>query len=572
MAYPQPLSQDEIDSMSATLFAEGGIFAVRPMTVGGVAYERVFEKSAASIRDLLAAKSAEFSDRPFLVYGDERTSFGEVWARSMRFAHHLQTRYGIGPGQRVAIAMRNYPEWAMAYFGIVASGATVVPLNAWWGGDEMRDGLIRCGARLVVADEKRAAALAPAKAALDLTLIGVRGEVPQAEERLEDILNDHTLPGSPPPVAIAPDDDFCLLFTSGSTGQPKGVLLTHRSAANAVLSWHFMANLAQRLRPDFTFMPEEPASLLALPLFHVTASHSILMLSFLTGRKIVFMHKWDAREAGRLIREERVTNFLGVPTMAHDLTRNAAPGDLETLIDMTTGGAKRPEIQMKEQAARFPEKAIASGYGLTETNGLGCHITMQDFLDRPSSTGRAIPPVTTLEAFDEDGRQLRRGEVGEICVKSPATFRAYLDDEQATTAAYFEGGWFRTGDLGYVDEAGYLFIVDRKKDLIIRGGENIACLEVENALLSFPDVFEASVFAVPDATYGETVGALIYGVDGELVSLRQLEAFMRAKLAPFKVPSHYWQSAEPLPRGTTGKIDKRAIRDWARGREADLSV
>ncbi|WP_036767059.1 class I adenylate-forming enzyme family protein [Parvularcula oceani] len=565
-----PFTLAEIDEAADALLAEGGIYSVVPGEVRGVRYDRLFAMSSLSLREVLAVRTAENADQELLVYGDQRLTVGEVWTRAMRFADWLGQQ-GVGPGHRAAIAMRNYPEWCIAYLGIIATGACVVPLNAWWQPGELREGLVRSEAKFVVVDAKRAAHILPCKEELGLTLIGAREEVPEADHRIEDIVSDETLSDQPPATPIDPDSDFCLLFTSGSTGKPKGALLTHRGVVSAILSWSFQLQIVQRLRPEHTFVPENPAMLLALPLFHVTASHSVFLLSYLTGRKIVFMYRWDAEEALRLIREEKITNFTGVPTMAHELIEAAEPGDLDTLVDITTGGAKRPETQRERHREKAPEVGASSGYGLTETNAMGTHITLSDYDLRPSATGRVLKPVTEMAAFSEDGERLPTGQTGEICVRGPITFRAYLADEEATRAAFYEDGWFRTGDLGYLDEDGFLFIVDRVKDLIIRGGENVSCLEVENALLAQPGVNEATVFAVPDETLGERVGAAIWSRGGD-ADLEAVRAGVAKELASFKVPERLWLSPAPLPRGNTGKIDKRATRAFALEHPPHLSA
>lgn len=557
-----PLTNAEIEQMTATLLAAGGPFATMPMTIGDVAYDRVFALSNASLRDLMAMRGAEYADLEFMVYEGERWTFGQTWARSMRLAQWMVKEHGIKPGDRVAIAMRNYPEWAVAFIAIVAAGATAVPLNAWWQGEELHDGISRSGSKLVFCDQKRAGHIASFRDELDLVLVGGREPVPEADAHLNDIMDNEAIAPDVPQVPIDPDSDFCMLFTSGSTGKPKGVMLTHRGVINALLSWSFLLNMAQGLRPDHAFVPKDPAVLLALPLFHVTALHSTLLLSWFSGRKTVFAYRWDAQSAIDLIKEEKITNFVGVPTMAHELVQHAQPGDLDTVVDITTGGAKRPENQVADQAEKFPGVAPSAGYGLTETNSMVAYIGQTDFVQNPSSAGRAVPPVTQIEALDEDGKVLPRGTEGEICIRSPLNFRAYLDDPEATAAAFHPDGWFRSGDVGIVNQEGYIVIMDRAKNIIIRGGENIGCLEVEDALHSFPGVDEASVFAVPDELLGERVGAAIYSREGA-VDLQALRDHVAGKLAGFKVPERLWISPQALPRGGTGKVDKRQIRQVA---------
>ena len=565
-----PFTQEELTEGANALLAEGGMYAVMPQEIRGVRYERVFALSSLSLREVLAARAAENAEQTLIVYEGERYTVGEVWAQAMRFANWLGTQ-GVGQGDRVAVAMRNYPEWVVAYLGAIASGACVVPLNAWWQADELARGLERSGAKLVVVDQKRAERIEPARARLGLTVVGAREAVPGADHRLGAITADESIPTTLPQVPIDPESDFALMFTSGSTGEPKGALLTHRSVVSAILSWSFQLEVVKRLRPEFPFVPENPAILLALPLFHCTASHAILLLSFLTGRKVVFMYRWDPKDAARLIREEAVTNFTCVPTMAYDLVSAAAPGDLDTLVDISTGGAKRPESQRALQREAAPEVAASSGYGLTETNALGTHITLTDYDQRPSSTGRVIQPVTEVAAFSEDGARLAPGETGEICLRGPAIFRGYMDDEAATRAAFHADGWFRTGDVGYVDEQGFVFIVDRLKDLVIRGGENISTLEVENALLAQDGVDEACVFSVPDEQMGERVGAVVWSQDGE-VDLAGVRDGAARDLAAFKLPERMWSSPQRLLRGNTGKTDKRTIRAIALANPPHLSV
>ena len=553
-----PITSAEIEAARAKLLEAVPQFACSPQTIRGVAYERVFNLSALSLREVLAARAAENADAELVVYEDERMTTAEVWGQAMRVANWLHGR-GIGQGDRVALAMRNYPEWLIVYLGIVSSGACVVPLNAWWQAEELQRGAERSGATLAFVDAKRGERLVPAKERLGLTLVGAREEVIDADLRLEEILADEGLADTPPPVPIDPDSDFALMFTSGSTGEPKGAILTHRSAVSAILSWSFQLEMFKLLRPEHDFVPDDAGILLALPLFHVTASHAVALLSFLTGRKIVMTYRWDAAEAADLIERERLTNFTCVPTMAYELVQAARPGQLDTMVDIGTGGAKRPEAQRAIQREKLPAIGATSGYGLTETNGLGTAITLADYDEHPSSTGRVIEPVTQIACFSEDGARLPDGETGEICIRSPAVFRGYMDDEAATKAAFHEDGWFRTGDLGRIDVDGFVFILDRLKDIIIRGGENVACLEVENALLAQDGVDEAAVFSVPDEQLGERVGAVVYS-RSQTLDLQAVRDGAAAHLAGFKVPERMWTAPAPLPRGNTGKTDKRTTR------------
>jgi acyl-CoA synthetase (AMP-forming)/AMP-acid ligase II len=540
--------------------AEGGNFACMPATVRGVEYERVFALSNASLRDVLAMKSQEFAAKECIVYQDQRWTYGALWQEACRFANVLINEYGVEPGQRVAIAMRNYPEWCMAYMGTIVAGATVVPLNAWWKSEELTYSLNDCGAKIVVCDAKRLGYLKETAKKNGLTMILAREEADGADAQFEDLLKE----ASPemPPVAIDADTDFCIMYTSGSTGKPKGVRLTHRSVLNAVLSWSLLLEVYDELKPELNLRPEDGAVLLGLPLFHITAANAIFLLGFLGGRKIVFMYQWNAQEALRLIKEENISAMTLVPTQSHELVEAAGPGDLDGVRDITTGGAKRPAHHVTEMQEKFPKLLASSGYGLTETNGLGCHNGLQDYRDRPHSTGRVIPPVTDIRIFDEEMNEQPVGEVGEVCIKSPVNFQGYLNLPEETANALTPDGWFKTGDLGKFDEDGFLYIVDRLKDLIIRGGENISCLEVENEIYAYDGVKEVTVFGLPDEKMGEIVGAVVY-TDGEEIDLNALVAFLAERLAAFKLPERIWLSPQQLPRGNTGKVDKRATREAA---------
>ncbi len=555
-----PLTTEEVEAVVAKLLIADPIFACKPATIRGVEYERVFAASDLSLRDLMAAKTKEFLDQEFMVYNDQRFTFKETWSKACQFANALIVKYDVKPGDRVAIAMRNYPEWCIAYIGIIAAGATVLPLNAWWKEEELCYALTDSGAKIVVADAKRLQYLKPNQDQLGLILIVAREESVLADASFEQLTSEAS--AEMPQIQIDPDSDFCILYTSGSTGKPKGVLLTHRGVINAVLSWSFLLHAIEIVRPEANLRPENAAALITLPLFHVTASHSAFLLSYLSGRRIVFMYRWDVTDALRLIKEEKITNLAMVPTQSREIIEAAKPGDLDMLSDITTGGAKRPAHHVTEMHKKFPDVNASSGYGLTETNALGCHNSMQDYLDRPDSTGRTIPPVTEIRIFDPNMTELSVGEVGEVCIKSPANFRGYLGMPEETAKVLTKDGWFKTGDLGKIDEDGFVYIVDRLKDLIIRGGENISCLEVENEIYRYDGVIEVAVFGIPDDKMGEIVCAVVYPGDNK-IDLTLLDKFLTDHIASFKVPERIWLSPQQLPRGGTGKIDKRTTKEFA---------
>lgn len=536
------------------ILREDPMFAVTEAEVRGNTY-RVFQNAPPSLAGMFMF-GLQHGDKDFIIYGDEHLSFAETWARACRFAHVLSDKFGVKQGDKLAIAMRNYPEWCISYMAIVSLGAIVVPLNAWWKTEELRFGLQDSGAKIVIADGRRLEHILPFKEELDLTLILARDEGKGADHRFEDVLaeSENT---APPAVNIEPDDDFAIVYTSGSTGNPKGVILTHRGAISTLMSWALLAASIKEAAGGVSPLGDNPGILLGVPLFHVTGSHSLFMLSWLVGRKIVMMYKWDPKLAIELINKHELTNFVGVPSQSYELI-DADDRPAPSLIDIGSGGAKRPPEHVRKLKERFPQAMASSGYGLSETNAIGCVIGQMDYQERPDSTGRPVPPLTDIKVVTETG-DAAPNEVGEIWIRSPGNFRGYLNLPEETEKALTPDGWFKTGDLGKIDEDGFVYIVDRLKELIIRGGENISCLEVEARAYEHPAVAEASVFSVPDETLGERVGLVIYPRDSN-VDLDRLRDFMAAELAGFKVPERIWVSPQPLPRLGTEKFDKLTIR------------
>ena len=552
-----------LDAALRRVTAETPIFETTEAEIRGVSY-RVFRNTPPHIRALAQASRAAQGDgaADYLVFGTERWSYDEFCADSNRLAHALQSRFGIGKGDRVAVAMRNYPELLLLITAIASAGGVVVFLNAWWTTEELDYALEDTGVRLVFADGKRLARLRPLAADRALTLVGVRDGEAIGDTGFSAV-RDSAPSADWPGAEIDTDDDFAIMYSSGTTSHPKGVVQTHRGAINAVYTWLLQAALAPLMDPPDN--PEAPAprpvGLVATPLFHVTATHPVFLLSLPAGAKLVVMDRWDAETAVRLIRDEKVTRFLGVPTQSADLAEAAARlGEpLETLDYLGAGGAKRPAAQVAELSRRFPKANIATGWGMTETNANGIGMVGKDYLARPGSAGRLYPPVQELRFLDEDGEDVPTGEVGEITVKSPCNMRCYLNKPEATAEA-MQDGWLRTGDLGWIDAEGYVTIVDRKKNIIIRGGENIACLDVEGALHRHPAVAEACAFTLPHARLGEVVGAAVQLRSGKTATQEELQAFLGKHIAHFKIPERIWMQPDPLPRGATDKIDRRRLR------------
>lgn len=538
-------------------------FAVHQVDVRGVTVN-AFQNIPGTVPGLLAAGWERHGNGAleYLAYEGESLSYAEFTAAVYRVSHALREELGLKQGDRVAIAMRNYPELLILVLAISAMGGVVVFVNAWWTTSELDYALTDSGAKVVFADGPRMERLMPLQEPLGLTLIGVR----DAEGRTAldfNTLRDGALSDQAPDVQIDTDDDFAVMYSSGTTGDPKGVVQTHRGAVNAVFSWLMQAVVAPLVDPPAPDAPEplRPSALVVTPLFHVTATHPLFLLSLPAGAKITLMRKWDAKEAMRLIRDTQITRFLGVPTQSADLMETARQkGEtLPSLDFLGSGGAKRPAAQVAELAETFPNAGVATGWGMTETNALGIGMIGDEYRARPEAAGKLHPPVQELQILNDDGNPVPNGTMGEIAVKGPQIMRCYLNKPEATAETVVDG-WMRTGDMGVLDDEGYVTILDRKKNIIIRGGENIACLDVEGALHRHPDVLEAAAFSVPDARLGEVVGAAVQLRPGATITRDAMAAFLQEHIAKFKVPAHLWSQANALTRGATDKIDRRAIR------------
>jgi long-chain acyl-CoA synthetase len=562
------LYDSQTDEMRAALSMAGQPFEAGRKIIRGIDLN-VFAAAPQNMRDYFMACYLH-GDKCFLVYNDERYSFAQTHQKAMHYGAVMQSHFGIAKGDRVVLAMRNYPDWIFAFMGAIIIGAIVVPLNAWWQADELAYGIHHSGARLVIADEERARRCA-AIPGLAVPISTVRTSATLAAEHgwatFEDALA-HT-PATPaylPP--LDPEDDVSILYTSGSTGHPKGAVSTHHACVQAVMGLLFYGAAANALAEKAGNPPPDPIALLAVPLFHVTGSHAVFLTSVAGGRRLVFMHKWDASDAFKLIERERVSYFVGVPTMSLELMTHPDRDsyDLSSLQDVGAGGAARPPEHVKKIVDVFKGRRPAIGYGMTETNALSVVNFGASYIEKPSSTGRIIKPITEMKiALDEMGTEAATGIIGEIWWKSSAMIRGYWRNPQASAESFTADGWFKSGDLAYFDEDGYLFIVDRKKDLIIRGGENISCVEVEAAIYTHPAVAETCVFSLPDERLGEIVGAVVYAKPGEQLDGDQLIDYLKAPLASFKIPTKLWVVQAQLPRLGSGKIDKVALKKLYRG-------
>ena len=547
------------DEACAAVCAPGTMFEIDEVEVGG-APTKVFAGTPPSIRALFELAAGRTDD--FVVYEDERWSMPSLLALAGGIGHALVNDLGVTRGDRVAIAMRNYPEWIAAFVAITSVGAVAVPLNAWWVTDEIVFALDDSGSKVVFADHERLARIEAAdEGTVSAQLVAVRteGRVPDGAITLDELLSDGA---SMPDVDIDPDDDMTILYTSGTTGRPKGAVSTHRAVLSALMAFAARAAVAA-LREPSEPDPDQPqtAFMLCVPLFHVTGLVPVMLGSFVSGAKLVVTHRWDPDRALELIERERVTNFVGVPTMSWDLLEAAtfAERDTSSLRSIGGGGAPMPPELVKRIDDNFAKGRPGLGYGMTETNAYGPQNAGDDFVAHPTSTGRAVP-IMDLRVTDPEGNELPRGATGEIWFRGPSLIKGYWNRPEATADTIVDG-WLRSGDIGRIDDDGFVYVSDRAKDMVLRGGENIYCAEVEAAIYEHPAVYEAAVYGVPDERLGEELACHVMVKPDAQLDVGDLQRFLGERMAKFKVPTRVTIVRDQLPRNASGKILKRELRD-----------
>lgn len=517
----------------------------------------IFKNAPQNVSDYFAYFCNEHADEEFLVDGDIRLTFGDTYKAARVLAGGLVEGYGVQKGDRIGIAARNSANWVILDMAITMAGGVSTKLNGWWQGDELADGIEDVGCSYVFADYQRAQRLVESRRDHGAELLIFEHDKPPLEG-LKIMLEKGGGAETPLPQ-MAPEDNATILFTSGSTGRSKGAYAEHRSVVQGAMSFVGTVLVLVHIMEKQGKMPEgQPTAMVCVPLFHVTASVPLVLVSYAIGRKLVFLNKWDAEEAMRLIEKERVTYFVGVPLMSMEIYSHPHfdKYDLSSCVTMAAGGAPRPVEHVRRIKEKMGDGYPVIGYGLTETNGVGCSNQNENYLAKPDSTGRATPPIVDVAILDDDGNKMPQGERGEVCIRTAANFTGYWNNEEATKEAFTDDGYFRTGDIGYLDPEGYLFIVDRKKEIIIRGGENISCQEVEAAVYANPAVAEACIFGVPDERFGEVPALVYHTKDGHSLTDEELMEFLKHQLAPFKLPVHVWQYDEPLPKLGTAKIAK----------------
>ncbi len=525
---------------------------------------RTYKAAPPSLRDVWVP-TAGYGDNDYIVYADERWTYNQAHRDVAAIASWLVAQ-GVEPGDRVAIAMRNYPEWMLLYWATVSIGAATVGMNAWWVGAEMVYALQDARPKVLICDEERLARYLEVRdQAPPVKVIAVRTNGAPADG-VEPFSVMTAGGGEMPDVAIDTDSDACIFYTSGTTGRPKGAQLTHRGCVHNLMSMAFwnaaqsMARTAAGKARESEATPGPLSALVVTPLFHVTANNCVAHGATATGGKLVLMYKWEPGEALRLVEAEKVTNFSGVPTMARELVSHPdfEKTDTSSLKSVGGGGAQiQPDLVDKIEKSGSGRPG--TGYGMTEACGIITMNSADYFVDKPESAGPAMP-CFEAQCVDANGNPVAQGEVGELWVRGAQVIRGYINRPEATDESITDG-WLHTGDIARIDKDEFIFIVDRAKDMVLRGGENVYCAEVEAGIFEHPDVTEAAAFGVPDDRLGEEVGAAVVVRAGATLTADALRAHLTEHLSKYKIPRYLWFQTNPLPRNASGKFLKRELRD-----------
>ena len=554
--------EQEFEAVVAQLTAPGAPWEVLRDEQGVPFYKL----APANLVEALAV-AREHGDREFLVYEGERRSFSQLMKEADEIAAALQA-HGIVPGDRVGLAMRNYPEWMAVFIAVVSIGAVIVPVNSWGQPADICHALGDAGVRLAFLDQARYDGIANWLVENKVAAVIARPSSADDPRSLAAFVG--AFKGkSPAAVAIDGADLALIMYTSGTSGKPKGAASTHRAVCQALYNFEFAAAAAAMCNMDrIGAMLErgfESTSLLAVPLFHVSGCHAQFLANLRGGRRIVMMYKWDVDRALEYIEQERVTSIAAAPSMVLDILESPAfdEADTRSLFSIGIGGAATPARVSALIEQKMPSNFSGTGWGMTETNAQGASLTGKAFSARPGSAG--LPhPIVDIRICDEEGVELATGQTGEIWVRSPCNIREYWHRPEAN-AADFRDGWFRTGDIGYLDGDGYLYLADRAKDMIIRGGENIYPAEIENQLLAIPQVREVAVLGLPHERWGEEVAAVVRLERPGAIDEKTLLDLARSHLAAYKVPSRIFFTEQAFPRTATNKVLKAELRELVTG-------
>ncbi|GAB0106723.1 class I adenylate-forming enzyme family protein [Nocardia sp. JMUB6875] len=536
--------------VAGKLTGPGGPFEIAVEQVLG-APQPVFKHRRGSLLELLEA-SRELGDRDYLVSERTRYTFAEHYAAAGALAAALAERYGVGKGDRVGILAANTPEWVLTFWAAQRLGAIPVGYNAWWAPREIEYGLEHSEPKVVVADAKRAALAA--ETGTDIPVLTMETDLPALFAEFA---------GGNPATAVSADDPAIILYTSGTTGRPKGVVHTQQNLV-AVADYHrFMDALAAGFRGQaWDGSPQGRRYLATMPLFHIASLHNLSIPRLTTGDAVVFPSSgaFDAESLLKLVEAERVTNWAAVPTLASRiLAVDISKYDLSSLTAFSLNSAPASPALVQRLRERFPValQGLTTSYGCTESGTAATVATPPELAADNETVGRAVIGVS-LEIRDPDGKVVPDGEEGEICIRSPYVMLGYWNNEAATEAAIDENRWLRTGDFGTLRE-GKLYISGRRSDLILRGGENVYPQEIENVLDEHPAVRESAVIGVPHEDLGQEVAAIVVVDQPDSTTEDELRDHVARQLAYFKVPARWLVTAEPLPRNATGKVLRRDL-------------
>jgi long-chain acyl-CoA synthetase len=568
-----PFPVMSIAQCNAVMTAPGAKFEMEEKVINGIRL-RTYKHAPLTLRDVVL-NSKQWDFREYLVFEDERITYAAHYKAVAHLARRLREDFGVQKGDRVAVVMRNYPQWAVGFWAALAIGAIATPLNSWWTGEELEYGLADSGAKVAIVDPEKLERIRDHLPKLTQlkTVIVARGGDDEADPRivsLEKLIGSArawaSLPDIEMPAAeVGPDDDATIMYTSGTTGRPKGALATHRGIISNVFNGmacqarHFVRQgQSPPVRDPLNDPPRIP--LLAIPFFHATGAFSNLVPVIMNADKIVTMYKWDPGEALEIIEREKITMIGGVPAIAWQVLEHPDRDkyDLSSIQFVAYGGAPSAPELVATIKRRFPNGLASNGWGMTETCAASCVNFGKDYEVRPDSCG-APAPAMDFKIVGSNGETLGPNQVGELWVKGPNNCKAYWNKPEATAKTYIDG-WVVTGDIGRMDEESFVFLLDRAKDMLIRGGENIYCIEVESALYDHPAIMDAAVVGIPHKVLGEEVGAVVQVKPDMEVTADELRRFTAQKIAAFKVPVDIQIQRDPLPRNANGKIMKSELR------------
>jgi acyl-CoA synthetase (AMP-forming)/AMP-acid ligase II len=554
----------KLDESIAQLTSPGAPWELAEQTINNIPY-RIFKNAPDTVKALID-EGRKHGDNEFIIYEGERWTFNTFFQKADQISYQLINRYGVKKGDRVAIAMRNYPEWMVAFTAISSIGGVVVPLNSWGQTEELKYGLSDAGAKILFCDQQRYNYIEALLPELGVTAIVARPDSALSASAIDmqELANSAGENITLPEVELSAEDLAMIMYTSGTTGNPKGAISCQRNMCQAVFNFEMAAIAAAMCNPEAIGKMLEkgfpPKVLLALPLFHVSGCYSVFLLSLRSGRPIVMLYKWNVEDALKLIEKEKITMVSAVPTMLWDMLESPQWDKYNTdcLFAFGAGGAAQPPRLPEKIFAKLPDSFPGTGYGMTETNAVGFSSTGAAYAHKPLSGGTASP-IVDIKICDENGNRLPPGKDGEIWLRSPANTQGYWNKPEATQET-FKDGWVITGDIGYLDEEGYIFLTDRIKDMVIRGGENIYSAEIESVIYCREDIHEVAAFGLPHDSLGEELAVVIYAKENSSLDAEEIQRHVAASLANFKVPTHVYFRNEELPKNATRKILKKQLR------------